>query len=224
MLGLTCRSIDRKTGIAGFADALISIGWLADHPEGVRIVGFEEHNGSSAKRRCQTSKRVATHKTVNAKVTHTALAKDEVGVRGALAREEKRREDTEEEANASLSTSAPPKIADCPHEAIIGLFAKHMPDLPKPRLELWRSGKNAKALAQRWRWVLTAKKGGGERYAQTTDDAMAWFDRYFEYAAESDFLMGRKTEFVCNMAWLVKAENFEKVLSGNFHKELKVAA
>jgi hypothetical protein len=128
------------------------------------------------------------------------------------------------EANASSSTSDEPKIADCPHEVIIGLFAKHMPELPKPRLELWRSGKNAKALAQRWRWVLTAKKSSGERYAQTADDAVAWFDRYFGYVAESDFLMGRKTEFACNMAWLVKAENFEKVLSGNFHKEMKVAA
>jgi len=128
------------------------------------------------------------------------------------------------EANASSSTSDEPKIADCPHEVIIGLFAKHMPELPKPRLELWRSGKNAKALAQRWRWVMTAKKSSGERYAQTAEDAVAWFDRYFGYVAESDFLTGRKTEFACNMAWLVKAENFEKVLSGNFHKEMKVAA
>lgn len=106
MLGLTCRSIDRKTGIAGFAAALISIGWLADHPEGVRIVGFEDHNGTSAKKRCQTSKRVANHKTGNAKVTHTALADRQQSVSDTLPREEKRREDTEEEeANASSAAS-----------------------------------------------------------------------------------------------------------------------
>lgn len=57
MLGLTIRAIDRKTGINGFGDALVSAGWLADHPEGVRIVRFEEHNGKSAKRRCSESVR-----------------------------------------------------------------------------------------------------------------------------------------------------------------------
>jgi len=57
MLGLTSRLIDRKTGIKGFGDALIAIGWIADHPEGIRIVRFEEHNGRSAKRRCAESVR-----------------------------------------------------------------------------------------------------------------------------------------------------------------------
>ena len=57
MLGLTLRAIDRKTGIPGFGDALVSAGWLADHHEGVRIVRFSEHNGKSAKRRCSESVR-----------------------------------------------------------------------------------------------------------------------------------------------------------------------
>jgi len=57
MLGLTLRAIDRKTGIPGFGEALVSAGWLADHPEGVRIVRFSEHNGKSAKRRCSESVR-----------------------------------------------------------------------------------------------------------------------------------------------------------------------
>lgn len=50
--GLTTRAIDRKTGINGLGAALVSISWLEEHPEGVTIVGFEEHNGTSAKRRC----------------------------------------------------------------------------------------------------------------------------------------------------------------------------
>lgn len=59
MPGLTLRAIDRKTGIGGFGDALVSIGWLADHPEGVRITRFEDHNGISAKKRCVDAKRKA---------------------------------------------------------------------------------------------------------------------------------------------------------------------
>ena len=62
MPGLSLRQIDRKTGVQGFAAALCTIGWLVDHPEGVRIVGFVEHNGASAKNRLETAKRVAKHR------------------------------------------------------------------------------------------------------------------------------------------------------------------
>ncbi len=120
------------------------------------------------------------------------------------------------EAKASSSTSNESKLDACPHEAIVELFGKHLPTLPQPRLELWRDGKNAKALASRWRWVLTAKKQSGERYAQSAEQALAWFERYFIFVSESDFLMGRKGEFVCTLGWLVNASNFEKVLSSNY--------
>jgi hypothetical protein len=93
MPGLTLRQIDRKTGLQGFGAALVSIGWLADDPQGVVIANFEEHNGSSAKKRCQTAQRVAKARLSNAHETQ----QDEVGnapsVTGALAREEKRREE-----------------------------------------------------------------------------------------------------------------------------------
>jgi hypothetical protein len=66
MPGLSLRRIDSKTGIKGFGEALVSIGWLSDHEDGVRIIKFEEHNGASAKKRCQTAKRVAAFKAGNA--------------------------------------------------------------------------------------------------------------------------------------------------------------
>lgn len=108
--GLTLRAIDRKTGVQGLGSALCDIGWLADHPEGVRIIGFEEHNGASAKKRSVTAKRVANHRG-NADVTPTkseyerdvtqqALQDEHASVTGALAREEKRRE--EENTTTSL--------------------------------------------------------------------------------------------------------------------------
>lgn len=108
--GLTLRAIDRKTGVQGLGAALCDIGWLADPPEGVRIVGFEEHNGASAKKRSVTAKRVANHRG-NADVTQPqsedehdvtqqALQDEHASVTGALAREEKRRE--EENTTTSL--------------------------------------------------------------------------------------------------------------------------
>ena len=93
MPGLTLRQIDRKTGLQGFADALVKIGWLSADNDGVRIIKFEEHNGASAKKRCQTAKRVANFKAGNAEVTQHALANEHECVSSALPREEKRRED-----------------------------------------------------------------------------------------------------------------------------------
>ena len=97
--GLTTRAIDRKTGVQGLGQGLVDIGWLADHPEGVRIVGFEEHNGSSAKKRCQTAKRVEKHKSGNAPVTQQSLPESAGIVSDALPREEKRREEVNQDQN-----------------------------------------------------------------------------------------------------------------------------
>ena len=107
LLGLTVRQIDRKTGVHGFGSALCEIGWLADHPEGVRIVNFEDHNGASAKKRAVTAKRVANHRAGNAdetqqydrgnaQVTQPALQNEHTSVSSALAREreEKEKRDT----------------------------------------------------------------------------------------------------------------------------------
>ena len=65
MPGLTLKGIDRKTGVKGFAQALCDINWLQALADGVQIVAFEEHNGASAKKRCQTAKRVANHTAAN---------------------------------------------------------------------------------------------------------------------------------------------------------------
>ena len=115
MPGLTLRQIDRKTGVTGLAAALVAIGWIKEEPQGVLICNFEEHNGASAKKRCQTAKRVANHRYGNDEVTQPALQETPDSVSGALAREEKRREEKKDsEANASGGKPPPPT-----HEEII---------------------------------------------------------------------------------------------------------
>lgn len=112
MLGLSLAAINRKSGIKRFGEALLEIGWVADHPEGVRIVRFEEHNGASAKRRCQTAKRVANHESrqaANANLTHEALVKESEGVSSPLAREREeieKKEITHTEDVPPLATKA----------------------------------------------------------------------------------------------------------------------
>lgn len=108
----------------------------------------------------------------------------------------------------------PDDLPSCPHQEVIGLYAKHLPELPSPKI--W-NGQRANNLKTRWRWVLTAKKPNGERYANTAADALDFFDRFFGYVAASDFLTGRDGKWQgCDLGWLVKAENFAKTLEGKY--------
>jgi hypothetical protein len=124
MPGLSLKGIDRKTGVKGLGQALCDIGWLADHPEGVRICHFEEHNGSSAKKRCQSATRAANFKNGNggkhtktqdqdddgnAQVTLTALPEMEKSDQAALPREREEK---------SINTPIPPTGAKTGQSAI----------------------------------------------------------------------------------------------------------
>ncbi len=122
-----------------------------------------------------------------------------------------------EEAKASLSAS---KLPACPHIEILSLFAKHLPELPQPKPELWE-GQRAKNLAARWKWCLTTKSSKTKQpYATDKASALDWFDRFFAYVAKSDFLTGRNGQWTgCDLAWLTKAENFAKVLQGNYENK-----
>ena len=150
MQGLTTRGIDRKTGVKGFGDALVSIGWLADHPEGVRIIDFEKHNGTSAKKRCQTAKRVANHESANAikpqqnqlltnQLTHNHANTNAHSVSPALAREEKRREEKEKTGGEREQAGQPSAIASPPpifsHE-FRDFITTERPDLDAPAVWL----------------------------------------------------------------------------------------
>lgn len=229
MPGLTLRQIDRKTGVQGIGEALIAIGWLADDPEGVRIVNFEEHNGSSAKKRCQTAKRVVNHRAGNANETHAALQNERTSVNTALTREEKRREEIKEENKLTLVPGnsvpgeSPPdsikkkKSIPCPHLKVLSLWAEVMPELAQPNADLW-VGQRADHLRARWRSLGTLNEWA------TEDEGLADFEGAFRLARESDFLMGRtqrkdgKPPFSLTLDWLVCPNNWTKFLERKYHK------
>jgi uncharacterized protein YdaU (DUF1376 family) len=116
-----------------------------------------------------------------------------------------------------------PVTPDCPHLLMLELFGKHLPELPQPKPELW-AGRNAENMRARWRWVLSAKKPSGKRYAENAEQALDWFDRFFRYVAGSDFLSGRSGKWGgCDLGWLMKADNFAKVVQGNYENKERAA-
>lgn len=223
MLGLSLRQIDRKTGIKGLGEALVEIGWLADHPEGVRIINFEDHNGASAKKRAQTAKRVAAYKAGNADSRDVEgfdnaceTLDDEEGnavcVTEALPQRdlEKRREEKREEDMAKTGATVLPDT--CPHTAIIDLYHSICPF--GSQIREWTPSRQ-QVLRARWR-------------EKSQRQNLEWWQRFFEYVAASDFLSGKTTTpgrkpFQLGLDWLLKSENFVKVIEGKYENE-KAAA
>jgi len=98
-LYVTKVTIDRLSGNAGFADAMVKVGWLCVSEDGVvTLPHFDRHNGETAKQRALTAKRVSKSK---AKSNAKSNAKiNEKVTDDALPREEKRRE---EKSNTTTS-------------------------------------------------------------------------------------------------------------------------
>lgn len=106
MPGLTLGAIDRKTGLKGLGAGLVAIGWLVENVEGATLSRFDEHNGSSAKRRATDAQRKASGRHVSASDADNLrtdcgqTAPDDGQKTPNLgAREEKRREREEKEKN-----------------------------------------------------------------------------------------------------------------------------
>ena len=79
-------TLDRFTGLPGFAEMLRKVGWLAGRDGALTFPRFAEHNGQTAKKRAETTERVRKHRNTKSvtDVTRKALP-------------EKRREDKNKE-------------------------------------------------------------------------------------------------------------------------------
>ena len=131
--------------------------------------------------------------------------------------------ETEGEREKETDSSSK-KVSTVPFNELIDLYEKHLPGLPTVRKSLFATGSNAKATRQRWDWVMTAthEKGPrtGQRLAENEEQALEWFDKFFGFVSQSEFLTGRDGRWTgCNLGWLMKRENFEKVLSGQYNKK-----
>jgi hypothetical protein len=136
-------------------------------------------------------------------------------------RSQEQEQEQEQEEEDSFGVSSPaaeePPPADligdtasagrpCPHEAIIAAYHEALPTLPSIRQ--WTPARR-KALQARWR-------------EDTDRQTLDWWRGFFAYVAESDFLTGRSKRgnghgaWECSLPWLLKAENFAKVLEGHY--------
>jgi hypothetical protein len=105
-LEMTTDEIDELTGIEGFAQ-LLPTDWLKIlDANSVELPGFQEHNGSEAKRRAQTAKRVGKHRRAqpNAKALQPSSECNASALPDQTRLDQKRPDQKEREARAHEAT------------------------------------------------------------------------------------------------------------------------
>lgn len=127
-----------------------------------------------------------------------AQSKDSVSPHVTLTSEGKGKEGNGEEGKDILVPSD--EDDDCPHLEIIKLYHEHLPMLT--RVVTWTPTR-AKALRTRWR---------EDKRRQNLD----FWRRMFQYIAKSDFLTGKDGKWSADLEWIVKSQNFVKILEGKY--------
>jgi hypothetical protein len=114
-------------------------------------------------------------------------------------------------------------VPDCPHQAILEAWKAELPAMPQHEPGLWR-GARQQNLGLRWREVIVDL----QRKQKPSDRAagMRYFRKLFGWIGQSAYLTGRaptpspgRRPFVIELAWLVKHENWVKVIEGKYHED-----
>lgn len=188
--GYTLETVDDLAAWPGFSAAMVAVEWMIQDGESLVIPRFEAHNGASAKRRAQDSDRKREVRKMSASDADKTRT-----------REEKRREEKKE--HSSSTDDAPADLKDpavkIPYDEILDSFQARLPGFPQPRRPL----ADDRRKAVRMIWTQEEKFG-----------SVDFFDRYFKYVSESEFLGSFKG---CGFDWLMKKANFRKVCEGNYH-------
>lgn len=108
---------------------------------------------------------------------------------------------------------------DCPHQAVLALWAEVLPALPQHLASQWK-GARADHLRARWR------ESAVEHGWKTESEGLEWLRALFVFVGRSAFLTGRvqprdptKRPFVVELEWLVNPTNWAKVIEGKYHQE-----
>lgn len=122
--------------------------------------------------------------------------------------EEKKEEDTTPDGvDVDGEADDGPKIPSCPHQEIIRLFHEELPELPEVR-----------------EWGSTQQTHLRARWKERPDrQSLDWWQGLFKYIRGCPFLMGQvevpgRPLFELRLRWLVKKENFIKVIEGDYEQ------
>jgi len=118
------------------------------------------------------------------------------------------------ESKDSLSAGLP----TCPHQDILNLYKKHLPQLAQPRV--W-DGVRQTNLRQRWLQAAKPSVFSPQGYSSQAE-GLAWWDSFFAYIAnDTKLAQGFETKdrtWRPDLVWIVNAANFAKIIDGKYQK------
>jgi uncharacterized protein YdaU (DUF1376 family) len=92
-------------------------------------------------------------------------------------------------------------VDNCPHDKILDLFAKTLPELTQPIRSRWSGSKGATQLRTRWREDKRHQK-------------IEFWEWYFGIVRKNPFYIGQNDRsWRADLPWLLKRDNFDKILS-----------
>lgn len=210
--------IDQEiVGLPGFCDICPDC-WLQKiDDDKVKLPGYQEHNGTTAKRREKTRERVARHRErkKNADVTRYIGVTDDGG-NAEVTRLDQDQEKDQEKKDSPLANARGAPAAEAAAQAlnghyaelerqILAAYAEMLPELPQIRD--WNERRRKKLRA---RIAERVRKG---KPADTVD----YWRGLFSKVAASDFLMGRRGDWRCpGLEWLLEPKNFTRLIEGGY--------
>jgi hypothetical protein len=115
-------------------------------------------------------------------------------------------------SDADASVVAGKSADACPQQEIIDLYHRILP--MGRQVRVWNEARRSKLRA---RWREDAKR-----------QSPGWWERFFGYIAESEFLTGQTTTggrppFEIDLEWIITPANLVKVIEGKYHQREAVA-
>ena len=198
--GVDAEWVDEFAGVTGFAEGMISAGWLECDADSVRFANFDRHNGLSAKRRCTQKTRTERYRAQSVTVEALQNAHNTV----TECKPEKRREEEEKrrirEEAPSVARSATATlvwdsvegwqgITDADRTAWATAYPAASLTAELAKAGEWLRANPTKAKRSNWRKFLTGwltrcqdgggtDRGNGRRPPDERPPPKAWKDDY----------------------------------------------
>lgn len=104
------------------------------------------------------------------------------------------------------------RLPNCPHQKLVDLFHAEAKSLP--RVMVLNESRKAR-LAKLWKQILASETN------QTVERGLEYFEGYFNFVEQSDFLTGRVKngkDWSANFDWIINPEKFPKIIEGTYHR------
>jgi hypothetical protein len=138
--------------------------------------------------------------------THSPLPISQVPVLKDIQSGESANADSTKESDClpSVGTNPPPTTGKPFHDAVIAAYHELLPGLP-----------TVKRWTDKRRGMLEARIRESCKLGKSADSIEYW-RTFFGQVADSDFLCGRQTKWRADLEWLIKSENFVKVIENKY--------